>query len=106
MKIVFATNNKNKLAEIKEILGENFEVLSLNDINCHVDIPETGTTLEENAKIKAEYIYNHYGISVFAEEYILHDMPEAKDTTAKLTCANFYMNLKIKRTEKHGSAPL
>lgn len=68
MKIVFATNNKNKLAEIKEILGENFEVLSLNDINCHVDIPETGTTLEENAKIKAEYIYNHYGISVFADD--------------------------------------
>ena len=68
MKIAFATNNKNKLAEIKEILGENFEVLSLNDINCHVDIPETGTTLEENARIKAEYIYTHYGISVFADD--------------------------------------
>ena len=68
MKIVFATNNKNKLAEIKEILAENFEVLSLSDINCHVDIPETGTTLEENARIKAEYIYSHYGISVFADD--------------------------------------
>ncbi len=68
MKIVFATNNKNKLTEIKEILAENFEVLSLSDINCHVDIPETGTTLEENARIKAEYIYSHYGISVFADD--------------------------------------
>ncbi len=68
MKIAFATNNKNKLAEIKEILAENFEVLSLSDINCHVDIPETGTTLEENARIKAEYIYSHYGISVFADD--------------------------------------
>lgn len=68
MKIVFATNNKNKLSEIKEILGSNFEVLSLSDINCHVDIPETGTTLEENACIKAEYIYKNYGLSVFADD--------------------------------------
>lgn len=68
MKIVFATNNKNKLEEIREILGNNFEVLSLNDINCHVDIPETGKTLEDNAKIKAEYIYKNYGLSVFADD--------------------------------------
>lgn len=68
MKIVFATNNKNKLAEIREILGNAFEVLSLNDINCHVDIPETGTTLEENAAIKAEYIFKNYGMSVFADD--------------------------------------
>lgn len=68
MKIVFATNNKNKLEEIREILGNKFEVLSLNDIDCHVDIPETGKTLEENAVIKANYIANRYGISVFADD--------------------------------------
>lgn len=68
MKIVFATNNKNKLAEIREILGNGFDVLSLNDINCHVDIPETGTTLEENAAIKADYIFKNYGMSVFADD--------------------------------------
>lgn len=68
MKIVFATNNKNKLAEIRNILGKSIDVLSLSDINCHVDIPETGTTLEENARQKAEYIYEHYHMSVFADD--------------------------------------
>lgn len=68
MRIVFATNNKNKLAEIRSILGEKMEILSLNDIGCHVDIPETGATLEENAKLKAEYIYTHYGMDVFADD--------------------------------------
>lgn len=68
MKIVFATNNKNKLAEIRSILGDKIEVLSLSDINCHVDIPETGTTLEENARHKAEYVYQNYGLSVFADD--------------------------------------
>ena len=68
MKIVFATNNKHKLDEIRNILGEQFEVLSLNDIDCHDDIPETGTTLEENARQKAEYIYNKYHCNVFADD--------------------------------------
>ena len=49
MKIVFATNNQHKLSEIRQILGGRVEVLSLNDIGCNVDIPETGSTLEENA---------------------------------------------------------
>ena len=60
VKIVFATNNKNKLKEIREILGDRVEVLSLKDIGCDVDIPETGATLEENALQKAQYIYDHY----------------------------------------------
>ena len=68
MKIVFATNNKHKLDEIRNILGEKFEVLSLNDIDCHDDIPETGCTLEENARQKAEYIYNKYHCNVFADD--------------------------------------
>ena len=49
MKIVFATNNAHKLQEIRQILGNKLEVLSLNDINCHADIPETADTLEGNA---------------------------------------------------------
>lgn len=68
MKIVFATNNKNKLKEIREILGDRVEVLSLKDIGCDVDIPETGATLEENALQKAQYIYNHYHMNVFADD--------------------------------------
>ena len=68
MKIVFATNNKHKLEEIRSILGSRVEVLSLADINCHDDIPETGTTLEANAMQKAEYIAGKYGMSVFADD--------------------------------------
>ena len=68
MKIVFATNNEHKLSEIRAILGPSFEVVSLADIGCHEDIPETGTTLEENALMKAEYIYNKYHLSCFADD--------------------------------------
>ena len=68
MKIVFATNNQHKLPEIRHILGNSIEVLSLTDIGCDVDIPETGTTLEENALQKAQYIYDNYHLSVFADD--------------------------------------
>ncbi len=68
MKIVFATNNPHKLSEIRDILGTQFEVLSLNDIDCHIDIPETSDTLEGNALLKALYIYEHYHISCFADD--------------------------------------
>ena len=68
MKIVFATNNKHKLEEIRAILGPQFEVVSLADIGCHEDIPETGQTLEENALMKAEYVYNKYHLSCFADD--------------------------------------
>ena len=68
MKIVFATNNQHKLSEIRSILGESIEVLSLKDIGCDVDIPETGTTLEENALQKAQYVYDHYHIDCFADD--------------------------------------
>lgn len=67
-KIVFATNNKHKLSEIRQILGDRVEVLSLSDIGCDVDIPETGITLEENALQKAQYVYDHYHLSVFADD--------------------------------------
>jgi XTP/dITP diphosphohydrolase len=68
MKIVFATNNEHKLSEIRSILGDSIEVLSLKDIGCDVDIPETGTTLEENAMQKAQYVYDNYHIDCFADD--------------------------------------
>ena len=68
MKIVFATNNQHKLEEIRAILGSSFEVLSLKDIDCNVDIPETGKTLEKNALQKAQYIFDHYHVDVFADD--------------------------------------
>ena len=68
MKIVFATNNNHKLSEIRSILGESIEVLSLKDIGCDVDIPETGKTLEENALQKAQYVYDHYHMDCFADD--------------------------------------
>ncbi len=67
-KLVFATNNAHKLDEISSILGEKVELLSLKDIHCHVDIPETADTLEGNAMLKAEYIYKHYGLDCFADD--------------------------------------
>ena len=68
MKLVFATNNKHKLDEIRAILGNKIELLSLNDINCHDDIPETADTLQGNALIKARYIYDKFGINCFADD--------------------------------------
>ena len=68
MKLVFATNNKHKLEEVRAILGNRIEVLSLNDINCHDDIPETDDTLEGNALIKARYIYEKFGVDCFADD--------------------------------------
>lgn len=68
MRIVFATNNLHKLQEVRQILGNSIEVLSLKDIGCDVDIPETGTTLEENALQKARYVYDNYHIDCFADD--------------------------------------
>ena len=67
-KIVFATNNQHKLEEIRSILGEKFEVLSLSDIGCHEDIPETSDTLEGNAMQKAQYVFDKYGYACFADD--------------------------------------
>ena len=68
MKIVFATTNQHKLQEIRDILGSDYEVVSLKEIGCNVDIPETGNTLEENALQKAQYVYDHYHLSCFADD--------------------------------------
>ena len=66
--ILFATNNLHKLEEIRQIIGDKFNVLSLKDINCNEDIPETATTLEGNAEIKARYVKEHYGYDCFADD--------------------------------------
>ena len=68
MRLIFATNNKHKLEEMRAILGGKVELLSLADIDCHDDIPETADTLEGNALIKARYIYDKYGCSCFADD--------------------------------------
>ena len=68
MKLVFATNNAHKLREIRQILGERVEIMSLADINCDADIPETADTLEGNASLKSHYIYEHYGLNCFADD--------------------------------------
>lgn len=68
MKIVFATNNEHKLSEIKNILGSCFEIVSLKDIGCNVDIPETAQTLEGNASIKSHFIYDNYHLNCFADD--------------------------------------
>ena len=66
--LVFATNNVHKLDEIRAILNGKVEVLSLSDIDCHADIPETADTLEGNARLKAEFIYRKYGLDCFADD--------------------------------------
>lgn len=67
-KLVFATNNAHKLEEVREVVKDSFEILSLADINCHDDIAETGVTLEENALIKARYIKEKYGYDCFGDD--------------------------------------
>ncbi|RUT78868.1 non-canonical purine NTP diphosphatase [Ancylomarina longa] len=68
MQLVFATNNQNKLIELQNLLGEEFQLLSLADINCREEIPEDHDTLEENASQKAQYIYDKYKINCFADD--------------------------------------
>ena len=67
-KLVFATNNEHKLSEVRAILKDTYQVLSLKDINCFEDIPETADNLEDNARQKAHYIYEHYDVNCFADD--------------------------------------
>lgn len=67
-KIVFATNNAHKLQEIRQIVGDKLEILSLADIGCNEDIPETADTLAGNAELKARYVKEHYGYDCFADD--------------------------------------
>ena len=66
--IVFATNNKQKLQELRAIAAKEWNILSLSEIDCHDDIPETATTLEGNAMIKAQWVKERYGYDCFADD--------------------------------------
>ncbi len=68
MKLVFATHNEYKLTEVKKILDPDVELLSLNDIACFDEIPETSSTLEGNASLKARYVYEKFGYNCFADD--------------------------------------
>ncbi|MCS6796463.1 MAG: non-canonical purine NTP diphosphatase [Raineya sp.] len=68
MKICFATNNQHKIAEVQAILGKTFELVSLAEIGCWEELPETGTTLEANSAQKAEYVWKNYQIPCFADD--------------------------------------
>lgn len=67
-KLVFATNNAHKLSELRAVVGNSLSVLSLSDIDCHDDIPETGSTLEENSMIKARWVKDRYGFDCIADD--------------------------------------
>lgn len=98
-KLVFATNNPNKIREIKKMLGDFYDFLSLKAIDCHEDIPETRDTIEGNALQKAEYVKEHYGWDCFGEDtgleiealggapgvYTARYAGEAKDPEANMT---------------------
>lgn len=86
-KIVFATNNEHKLREIRAIIHDGTEVLSLADIGCHADIPETADTLEGNALIKAHFVYDNYGYDCFADDTGLE--VEALDGTPGVHTARY-----------------
>ena len=103
-KLVVATNNAHKLSEIRAIIGDEIELLTLADINCYDDIPETAETLEGNALQKARYIYEKYGVDCFADDtglevtalgggpgvhtarYAYADRHDPKANTEKLLC--------------------
>jgi XTP/dITP diphosphohydrolase len=68
MKICFATNNPKKIEEVKAALGDSFEIVSLKDIGCLDELPETGDTLEHNAFQKAKYVKEHFGVDCFADD--------------------------------------
>ncbi|MAZ72868.1 MAG: non-canonical purine NTP pyrophosphatase [Flavobacteriaceae bacterium] len=80
MKLVFATHNQNKFEEVKLVLPSHIELLSLTDIGCNEDIPETANSIEGNAVLKTEYVRNHYGLDCFADDTglevaVLHGEP-------------------------------
>lgn len=68
MRLVFASNNKNKIAEIQQLVGTQFEIVSLEEIGCFEEIPETATTIEGNAILKANYVTKKYGFPCFADD--------------------------------------
>jgi len=66
--LVFATNNPHKLQELRQMLGDRYDILGLADIGCHEDIPETADTIQGNAMMKAQYVKQHYGYDCFSDD--------------------------------------
>lgn len=114
-KLVFATNNAHKLEEVAAILGDQIELLSLNDIGCHTDIPETAETLEGNALLKSSFIFKNYGLDCFADDTglevealdgapgLFRPLCRRRRTTPKPICSNCFTNWKAKKIAKHNS---
>lgn len=112
MKLVFATNNRHKLDEVRKITSGYTEIVSLSEINCHEDIPETAETLEGNALQKARYIKEHFGYDCFADDTgleveALHNAPgvysaryAGPDMIRKPIWTNFSMKWKTRKTGK------
>ena len=112
MKLVFATNNRHKLDEVRKITSGYTEIVSLSEINCHEDIPETAETLEGNALQKARYIKEHFGYDCFADDTgleveALHNAPgvysarmPVPDMIRKPIWTNFSMKWKTRKTGK------
>lgn len=68
MKLVFATNNRHKLEEIRAMVADSIEIIGLNEIGCHEEIDETESTLEGNARIKSDFVYDKFGLNCFADD--------------------------------------
>jgi XTP/dITP diphosphohydrolase len=68
MRLVFATNNLNKLSELQDLLPSNIELIGLKDIGCNQELPETQKTLQGNAMQKAEFVFEHFGYNCFADD--------------------------------------
>jgi len=68
MKLCFASNNEHKLTEIRQLIGDQYQIVSLQEIGCTEELPEEQTTLEGNSRQKAEYVWQHYGVSCFADD--------------------------------------
>ena len=75
--LVFATNNSHKLEEVAARINGKFDLVTLEDIGCHDDIPETGLTFRENASIKSKYVYNNYKLNCFGDDSGLQHMGAA-----------------------------
>ncbi|HET8737710.1 MAG TPA: non-canonical purine NTP pyrophosphatase [Pricia sp.] len=80
MKLVFATHNRHKFDEVKKLVPAHIDLVTLADIGCTEEIPETGETLEANARMKADYVTEHFGLSCFADDTgllvdVLHGAP-------------------------------
>ena len=112
LNLVFATNNEHKLKEVREITGNSFCILSLKDIGCFDDIPETADTLDGNALLKAKYVKQKYGLDCFADDTgleikALNNAPgvysaryagEAKDSKANIRKALLELQNKTDRS--------